>query len=165
MDPLTLEQMSNIGELIGASLIIVSLIYVSRQIAQNNRAQRVTAIQLHNDTYHKNLVMLADHSETWVEGLSSFSELSPSKQVEFAMLIQSVVRHIEQAFMIKNEGLLSEPTYNSALALLSNVMSDPGAKDWWDTRKETFDAGFAASLETQMRKNPKADPYGLRDKE
>jgi hypothetical protein len=165
MDPLTLEQMSNIGELIGASLIIVSLIYVSRQIAQNNRAQRVTAIQLHNDTYHKNLVMLADHSEAWVEGLIRFSELSPAKQIEFAMLIQSVVRHIEQAFMIKNEGLLSESTYNSALALLSNVMSYPGARDWWLTRKETFDVEFAASLDTQMKKNSNADPYGLRDKE
>ena len=163
MDPLTLEQMSNIGELIGASLIIVSLIYVSRQLAQNNRAQRVTAIQLHNDTYHKNLVMLADHSETWIEGLSNFSQLSPSKQVEFSMLIQSVVRHIEQAYMIKNEGLLSERTYKSALTLLSNVMSYPGAKDWWLTRKETFDIEFAASLEAQMRMNPEADPYGLRD--
>ena len=165
MDTQTLEQMSNIGELIGASLIIVSLIYVSRHIAQNNRAQRVTAIQLHNDTYHKNLVMLADHSETWIEGLSSFSALSPSKQVEFAMLIQSVVRHIEQAFMIKNEGLLSEPTYDSALALLGNAMSYPGARDWWLTRKETFDIEFAEPQETQMKKNPNADPYGLHDKD
>jgi hypothetical protein len=163
MDQLTLEQMSNIGELIGVSLIIVSLIYVSRQIAQNNRAQRVTAIQLHNDTFHKNLVMLADHSEAWGEGLSRFSELSPSKQIEFSMLIQSVVRHIEQAFMIKNEGLLNESTYNSALALLSNIMSYPGARDWWLKRKETFDVDFAASLETQMKKNSNADPYGLRD--
>lgn len=165
MDPMTLEQMSNIGELVGASLIIVSLIYVSRQLAQNNRAQRVTAIQLHNDTYHKNLLMLADHSETWVEGLSNFSELSPPKQVEFSMLIQSVVRHIEQAFMIKNEGLLSESTYNAALTLLANVMSYPGARHWWLTRKETFDVEFAKSLETQISKNPDADPYGLHDKD
>ena len=81
------------------------------------------------------------------------------------MLIQSVVRHIEQAFMIKNEGLLSEPTYHSALALLGNVMSYPGARDWWLTRKETFDVEFAASLETQMEQNPNADPYGLQHKE
>ena len=160
---MTLEQMSNIGELIGAGMIIVSLIYVSRQLAQNNRAQRITAIQLHNDTYQKNLAMLADHAEIWVDGLRSFSNLSPSKQVEFGMLIQSIVRHIEQAFMIKQEGLLNERTYKAALANLSNVMSYPGAKEWWVTRKDTFDPDFVISLESQIGKSRQTDLYGLND--
>jgi hypothetical protein len=161
MDSLTLERMSNIGELIGAILIIVSLIYVSRQIAQNNRAQRVTAIQLHNDTYHKNLALLADHADIWIDGLQNFSNMTPPKQVEFGMLIQSVVRHIEQAYMIKKEGLLSERTYNAALSNLSNVMAYPGAQDWWLTRRETFDVEFSESLECWMRENAPKDVYGI----
>jgi hypothetical protein len=161
MDSLTLEQMSNIGELIGAALIIVSLIYVSRQIAQNNRAQRVTAIQLHNDTYHKNLAMLADHADIWVQGLQDFPNLTPEKQVEFGMLLQAVVRHIEQAFMIKNEGLLPERTYKAALVNLGRIMSYPGAKNWWLTRKDTFDSEFVKSLESRVKENTHQDIYGF----
>jgi len=161
MDSMTLEQMSNIGELVGAILIIVSLIYVSRQIAQNNRAQRVAAIQSHNDTYHKNLALLADHADIWIAGLKNFSDMTPQKRVEFGMLIQSIVRHIEQAYMIKKEGLLSERTYNTALGNLSSIMSYPGAQDWWLTRRETFDSEFSQSLESWINENSPKDVYSI----
>ncbi len=108
MGTMTLEQASYLAEIIGVVLLIMSLIYVGKQISQNNRSQRITAIQLHNDTYRQNLSLLADHTEVWIAGLQKYSKLEASKQVEFGMIIQTILRHIEQSFFMMREGVLKE---------------------------------------------------------
>lgn len=51
MEIVTLEQAYYTAEIIGIIAIVISLIFVGRQLSQNNRSLRIAAIQLHNDTY------------------------------------------------------------------------------------------------------------------
>ena len=161
METLTLEQVSYLADIIGIVIVIMSLIYVGKQISQNNRSQRISAVQLHNDTYRQNLSLLADHAEVWIAGLQKYSQLEASKQIEFGMIIQSILRHIEQSHFMMREGVLKENTYAATLSNVSNIMSYQGTKDWQHTRRAYFDAEFTTSLETYMEKNEGEDLYQI----
>jgi len=161
MESLTLEQAYYFAEIIGVVIVIMSLIYVGKQISQNNRSQRMAAVQSHNDTYRQNLSLIADHTETWIAGLKGYSDLDAPRKVEFGMVIQALIRHIEQSYFMVREGVLEENTYLSALSNASNVLSYPGAREWWLTRREFFDLGFIESLESYMKKIETKDIYQI----
>jgi hypothetical protein len=165
METLTLEQAYYIGELIGLVIVVVSLIYVGQQLSQNNRSQRIAAVQLHNETYRQNLSFLAEHSEVWIEGLNDFSNLDAAKRVEFGMVIQCVFRHVEQSYFMMTEDVLKEGTYLSVVSNASNILAYPGAIDWWRTRKEFFDGEFIQSLESHLKLHEATDLYQIREKE
>ncbi|MBT7953009.1 MAG: hypothetical protein HN764_15380 [Gammaproteobacteria bacterium] len=165
MESLTLEQVYYVGELVGVVIVVVSLIYVGRQLSQNNRSQRIAAIQSHNDTYRQNLSLLADHSEAWIAGLTDFSNLDAPKQIEFAMVIQCIFRHIEQSYFMVTEGVLKECTYLATVSNSNNIMAYPGAKDWWLSRRSYFNEEFVLSLESHMNEQDAKDIYLIREKE
>lgn len=78
------------------------------------------------------------------------------------MIIQSLVRHIEQSYYLMKEGALKESTYVAAMSNACNILAYPGAKDWWITRREFFDADFAESLASYMKEYKSKDIYKIR---
>ncbi len=159
MDPLMLEQVSNMAEIIGVIMIIISLIYVGREISENNRAKRIAAIQVHNDAFRMNLSLVADHAASWAKGLESYSTLVTSEKVEFAAVMQSSIRHLEQSYFMMNEGVLRESLFNNARMLVRDLMSYPGTKEWWITRRAYFDSEFVESLEAYIHGNAGKEMY------
>ena len=165
METMTLEQVYYFAEIIGVVIVIISLIYVGKQISQNNRSQRIAAVQVHNETYRQNLSFLAGHSEIWIEGLNDFSNLDAAKKVEFGLVIQCVIRHVEQTYFMMTEGVLKEGIYLVNVSNASNIMAYPGAVDWWRTRREFFGVEFVQSLESHMKLHETTDLYQIREKE
>ena len=158
----SLEQAYYIAELAGLILVVISLVYVGKQLSQSNRAQRISAIQVHKGAYLQNLWSLAEHSDAFVSGLASYTDLDPPRKVEFAMAIQALIRHLELSYLMVKEGVLSERTYLLVLANANNVLSYPGAKDWWETRRAYFDPEFVESLTGYMRDHKPVDQYQIR---
>ena len=153
MESLTLEQSSYLAEIFGVIAIVISLAYVGRQIAQNSRSQRLTAILAHNDAHRSNDTLLAEYSEIFVKGLQEFSELNDPEKIRFGTVIQALVRHLEQTYYMYKEGVLRESTYHSATSQVNGVMHYPGVKAWWQTRRAYFDPDFRESLESYMEEN------------
>ncbi len=77
------------------------------------------------------------------------------------MIIQTILRHIEQSYFMVREGVLKESTYVATLSKFNNIMSYQGAKDWWHTRRAFFDAEFTNSLDPYMEKNEGKDLYQI----
>jgi len=157
----TLEQAYYIAEIGGLIMVVVSLIYVGKQLSQNNRAQRISAIQIHNGTYLQNLWALADHTATWVSGLRSYNDLEAADKVEFGMAIQALLRHLELSFLMMQEDVLIESAYRQTLANANNVLSYRGGQEWWETRREFFNAEFVESLERYMSEHEGIDTYRI----
>lgn len=76
MDVQTLEIISNIGEIIAAILVVISLIYVGLQVRQNTHTLKVTTAQAQMEgtkNGSNNFVQSPSLAPIWAKGLSGCS--------------------------------------------------------------------------------------------
>ena len=146
------EAITAIGELAAAIAVIISLVYVGKQLSQNNRNQRIAALQAHNEAFRENLAMLTRNPDLWVLGLNNYPNLSPGENAEFSFQIHSSFRHLEQAYLLNKEGVLSDDALNKSMLLICGLYFYPGCKSWWDSRKEYFNDEFKEKIEVFFKK-------------
>ena len=75
MESLTLEQAYYIGELVAVTVVIVSLIYVGRQIKQNTEAIQVNAAQAFVEAYNTftaDLSTSEENTDIWYRGSTHY---------------------------------------------------------------------------------------------
>ena len=156
---MNLEALSTIVQMIAALAVIGSLIYVGKELSLNNRNQRLIALQTHNEAFRENITLAATHAGTWVAGLDRYPELTPEENARFGFVIHASFRHIEQAHMLVNEGVLPEATYRKTMALGSSLCAYPGGGRWWAARKQHFDDDFVAAVERILAGNDAKPMY------
>ena len=140
-----------IGELVAAMAVIFSLVYVGMEIAQNNRNQRIAAMQSHYETNQGNLALLAEHAEAWLSGLENYPNLPPADNARFSMLIHAFFRHMEQAFLLNREGVLPDEAFENNISIMEGLFAYPSCQHWWSVRHENFNDDFRVKVEEIAR--------------
>jgi len=89
---MTLADLGNVGELVGAVAVVVSLVYLSVQIRQNTRMMRVSTHHATKTAY--NTLHLAFGSDPIVSGLldrgaENYSQLDREERFRYAMLMRA----------------------------------------------------------------------------
>lgn len=144
------DAIAAIGELVAALAVIFSLIYVGKELAQNNRNQRLAAYQTHNEAFRANIALAATYPETWVAGLANYPNLSASENARFGFIIHASFRHIEQNYLLSREGVLDEAAAYKNIRQICSLCTYPGAMHWWRARKMHFDDDFVAKADAIM---------------
>lgn len=144
---MTLEAISTLVQMIAALAVIGSLIYVGKELSLNNRNQRLIALQTHNEAFRENITLAAAYPETWINGLENYPALSPSENARFGFVIHASFRHIEQAHMLHEEGVLPDETYRKSMRLICSLCAYPGGNNWWIARKTHFNDDFVAAAD------------------
>ena len=158
------DAITAIGELVAAVAVIISLVYVGKQLSQNNRNQRIAALQAHNEAFRENLAMLAGQAGIWVKGLKHYPHMGPDENAEFAFQVHASFRHLEQAYLLNKEGVLSDEALYKSMLLVCGLCLYPGCKVWWDSRKEYFNDEFGNKQENFIKSEAlKPPPYGNTD--
>ena len=62
---MTLVDLADIGQVVGAFAVVASLVFVGLQVQQNTKATRATALQMNADYWLAYFSMLADSSRPW----------------------------------------------------------------------------------------------------
>ena len=142
------DAIAAIGELLAAVAVIFSLLYVGKQLAQNNRNQRLVAIQANNEAFRENIAMLLEHADVWIAGLYDDTPLSPGQYAQFALMVHASFRHVEQTYMLNTENVLSDEVLDNLMQVICSLYAYPGCKKWWETRKDVFTRDFQQRVET-----------------
>ena len=97
---MTLEDLGNLGEFIGAIAVVVSLAYLAYQIRQNTsqmadhgRAIRMAALDATSGDFSKvrdPIIRDPQVASLWVRGMQDFSALSLEEQVQIGALFQEL---------------------------------------------------------------------------
>ena len=85
---MTLEDLGNIGELVAAVGVIISLIYLALQIRQNSRWLRASLEQSITDSTNQTIQAAAaspQFSRVVLEGQERFEELTEDEQRQFVL--------------------------------------------------------------------------------
>jgi hypothetical protein len=144
------EAVAAIGELLGATGVIVSLLYLAVQVRQNTRQTRLAAQQATVQELGVALRAQAQDRE-WAELLSrdvdDIGSLDKVERVQFLSHVGSLLRLYESAYLHFKEGTLDSRFWHGFERAIADVIGYPGIKAAIALRRHHVNEDFAQHLD------------------
>jgi hypothetical protein len=144
------DMLGAIGEIVGAAAVVLTLGYLARQVratAQQDRRQQSAAMQQHFAD-HLALMVTDDRLPTiFMAGIRDYSSLDEEQRLRFGAWMLNVLRSQEGIFYLEREGGIVAYQEGTLASTLREVMASPGARAWWQSRREWFSADFRAEVD------------------
>ncbi len=164
---MNLNDLANLGQIIGALAVVISLFYVASQIRQNTNAVRSATAQTVHEHFAKwyHLVAADDElSQIVAKGLRDYTSLSEKERVRFIAAFMAFLSCSQNAFLKWREGLLASPLWMGWQHVIMNLVGAPGGKAFWKDRAYMFGDEFRRYIENDLIKrqpHPDAKPMGV----
>lgn len=150
---MTLVDLANVGQVIGALAVIASLIFVGLQVRQNTKATRATALQMNADYWLSYFTMLADKQlgEIYSKGALGREELEGGQFGQFFFLCRATFMGCENQHHQYLSGLLDDDAYRGYQATIrEQIAAFPGVRAMWQLVKHTYGTEFVKFLDGQI---------------
>ncbi len=139
-----------IGELIGASAVLLTLAYLAIQL--NRARSEYTRNNARELVTRNNAILgkLADDPELrdrHVRGMHDYRALATDEQMAFSAWMFTWISNWEQAFVDQSSGSfegLPLETYSMGIA---EVLRTPGGKEYWKTNRDFYSVEAASELD------------------
>jgi hypothetical protein len=163
---MTLSDIVNLAQIIGAIAVVVSLFYVAFQIRQNTLAVRSATAQDVHENFASCYHLLAADSELsriTINGLRDYSSLTEIEKARFIATFMAFLSYSQNAYLKWCEGSLSPALWSGWELLMMNLVSAPGGRAFWEERGYLFGSEFRNHIEGDLMKrepHPNAKPMG-----
>lgn len=133
-----------IGEIVGASAVVVSLVYLGLQIRSQNKQAKLSALREMSRELRGTTAMFADPniSDIFVRANEDYGSISDAESVQLMVLTTNIFRAWENAFLESKVGNLEESVWQGLSREYTQTMGIPSFQHIWDRRKQNFDAEF-----------------------
>jgi hypothetical protein len=153
---MTLQDLANLGEVIGAIAVIVSLIYLAVQIRENTQAMRRAATQdIHRSLNDQTrcLVESPDLAALYFKASQRPEELTGEERFRFQFLLAYVLSNFELAIEYYREGLLGDDMIEGYVKGIRPLFENPVVAEWWEAEGQGL---FSPELRDLVAKPPAA---------
>ena len=147
---MTLDDIGNIGELIGSLAIVLSLLYVGIEVRRSSRITRLSTLQAHTDNTIQLLTTIGNSEQSARVlrlGLNETEELTDDQRLQFRMYMTAALFSVQNAYIHYIEGASSEHTWKTWLRVASFYLVPPGGQRWWVENKVALDKRFVEVAE------------------
>ncbi len=158
------DAIGSIGEIIGASAVIVTLVYLAKQIKDSARAARSAAVTDATNAIqalYQDLGSNSYASEHFLKGLTDYDSMSDLEQFQWLMKMHSWFIAFQRSFFLSQEGTLDVGLRDSIGTAIIAVNHMPGLECYWEKRRSFFQPEFVAWVEELFDREPLTDmhPY------
>jgi hypothetical protein len=142
-----LEQTYYVGELIGVVVVILSLLFVAKEIRQNTNQLRIGASNAWVDLQMQLSSGLAENrevAELWVRGDadSDFDALDSVDKTRLVMFEHRAISAWSNLFHLRQQGLLPDPQWNELNGVMKTLGKRRAIRESWQTFRDSFDKSF-----------------------
>ncbi len=134
-----------IGELVGGVAVIASLLYLGLQVRQSTRASRAASYQAAVSSVSEWTRCLGSDGALAIlfdKGSHDPSSQSEEEQLQYAYLLNSVVRNFENIHYQYESGFMDEDKWGPWEARIRGMLGTPGACLWWESQGAAFGVSF-----------------------
>ena len=161
------EAISGVAEVVGALAVVITLIYLSRQIGQNTAALRSTATQAASEQasdLYRTLAVDPSLPGIFIRGLGTPDDLSAEETARFNSIWMSVCFNIQNWYLQTQEGFLDGSLLESWVRIMTPITAEPGFRAFWEQRRHIYTPEFQGFLEGLASKDrdPDYSPLGVR---
>jgi hypothetical protein len=143
-----------IGELVSALVVIISIIYLSRQIKHANRQARLSASQAvdasNNSAFDP--IYIPENTEIWTRAHSDPDSLTPSEMQLFDMLMTRLVASFNTTTYHHQQGSYDDELYRACALYFSSFVATPGGSGWYDRTRELWSPAARAHFDLARAK-------------
>ena len=142
-----------LGELLGAVAVVVSLVYLARQVRESSRAaQRVQYFELNREftSFGDGIAREDEWSDIVYRGFVDRSSLEPKEILRFNSGMLGVFRSWEAVFEYSREGQVHEWGAEGLHSTMADVLGCPGVQAYWMDRQHWFSTDFRAVVNDML---------------
>jgi len=171
----TLEDLGNIGEFVGAIGVVASLIYLALQIRQNSHliSQNTSAVKVASaDSYLQygaslrgQFIQDPEVVRIWMGGMNDFESLKAEDRMRFSFLILNAFYAIQNTFLHAREGVVDREFWEADEEALRFHLQSPGVRAWWPERRAFLTGTFAKHVDSLLEEILRSESKGSADSE
>jgi hypothetical protein len=139
------EAISAIGQIVGALAVVVSLIYLGREIRSNARAARVASLHDIN-RWLGELVEHPNLGELYYRGIHDLASLENADLVRFSTLMVQLFYIHQELYYQQLDGHLDPRLSDGLDAVMRDINAYPGVQAWWRSRSDWFGEEFVKQV-------------------
>lgn len=155
---MTLATLVNIGSLISSIAVLISLVYLNRQLHQGALNQRSKMDRGRSQQVGEWLQYIAqpETAALVLRGHAGDPTLTPIECHRYLWSVYPLILHFEDSYYQHRDGMISEPQYASIIGHLKSRCPSPGFRAIWQHVRERFPADFSEFVDEVMRNVPVA---------
>ena len=157
------EAIGAIGEIVGATGVIISLVYLAVQIRHSTKESELSTIHNISESYTAFMQEVAGNAELskiWDTGLTNFSALNRDEVVRFVIIIGMVGRILDDAYLQFTSKRIGLEVWRSYENILVMAAKSDGFGEYWTRRRDMHTPEFIALVEKKMEEfAPGSDIY------
>ena len=142
---MTLADLGNLGEFVGAIAVVASLIYLAIQVRQNTRSVRASTYQaVVSDSAAINATGAQDEALARIfrVGQRDISELADDERMRHDFFLGQSFNMFENLYLQREHGTIDDEYFNAKMGLVRRWLSRPGIREWWDSRSYMYVGRF-----------------------
>jgi hypothetical protein len=149
------EALGALSELLGAAAVVLTLLYLSRQIAHQNRALETTMRDsVFRQLQDYNFVVMGDErlGGLFQRGVAEVNPegFSEDDRARFIHAMFGFFKIYENIYFHRLEGSISEEAWRQNRLILFLYAEQPGGRAYWERRRGAFDPRFQRMLDTAL---------------
>jgi len=148
------EVLATCAEIIGASGVIVSLIYVGYQVRLNTNQLKGEAIISINSAEAPLDEIIRDNPDLLgaiLRGLDDWESIRAQDQARVHLYLYTHMRWFETCWKLWQHGTLDDGPYEARVIFVASLMGQPqGGRIWWEQIRYMFDQEFVRHLESKL---------------
>lgn len=159
--PMNWSVVSAVADLIAASAVIISLIYLARQIRLNteeiaagNEASKLAAFERNIESgnhIRELLILYPDLTEIFLKGQKNFSELNKQERVRFSMLLRNIFNSAQGAYVRHLSTKHDPQDFEGTEKVIDEILVNPGAREWLRQANPDWRPEFKALVENRLQ--------------
>ncbi|HEY0233084.1 MAG TPA: hypothetical protein VGC55_17685 [Dokdonella sp.] len=159
---MTLATLVNIGSLISSIAVLISLVYLNRQLRQGALNQRSKMDRGRSQQVGEWLQYIAqpDTAALILRGHAGDPTLTSLECHRYLWSMYPLFLHFEDSYYQHRDGMISEPQYASIVGHLRSRCPSPGFRALWLHIRERFPADFVGFVDGLLREIPVDDADG-----
>jgi hypothetical protein len=158
------QELANLGEIIGAVAVVVSLAYLAIQVRQSTTAQQTENYVRTLDRLSTQQSRLGQNSADAVmfsKGVKNAAHLTSPEKIQFTWILYEMFDAFEFMFHASQNNAMPEEVWNRWSVTVAFWLKFPGVLTWWNVRPTPFTDSFTAFVDDLIENNPSPDIAGL----
>ena len=164
----SLNKIHQLGELVAAIAIVLSLLFVGYEIQRSSRAQIQATTQNVISEYNSAIQTISNSSELaciYARGIQDFVGLAGADQVRLSAFLLQWNRVVEDIFYLEARGAVDPNIWLAIESQQREVAQLQGFQEWFALRNHWMSPDFSAYTAGLIESGSDVEPYEFNDPE
>ena len=141
---MSLNDLSNIAQVVSGVAVLASLIYLSLQIRQNTHAHRATARENRRAVGRDQLLLLGDPetAQLILRGHAADKTMTTVEHYRYNAYVTAFFVGMEEQFWLLEQGVLDDKAFAGQAVVLLGYLAQPGPRIVWHLWKPRASPAF-----------------------